>query len=227
MNSTALCQPIAFPDRTHYGKNLPKNKIFEFATPSRKVRSLFVKEVEQIIWKYNLTTESTNLQATASVKEIQILALELRTKELTVEILRTIDLAIPSPIIFELLYGTNIKYAACYKRPSEADKKKWVISNYFFSDWMKKDSPAVDLPVALNLGGLYQSLLTSLCPLPLKQGESIDSLVSRADKLHAYQREAEKIERRISKEVQFNRKVELNSALNVIKTKIEELLTEH
>lgn len=212
-----------FPKATAFGRMLAKSKIYDHATPTAKVKELFVKEVEKIIWLHKLSPATINLPDSDGVQEIQVFSILLRTGELSQEVLHTIDKAIPSPILFELKYGGKIKYAASYKRPSEADKSKWVVSSYFFSDWMKEGSSATELPVVLNMGALYHSLLTSLSPLPFRQGEKLGDLVTRVDLLRTKEREAEKVESRIKKEKQFNRRVELNRTLNALKQEIENL----
>ena len=212
-----------FPKAAAFGRMLAKSKIYDHATPTAKVKELFVKEVEKIIWSHKLSPATINLPASDGVQEIQVFSILLRTGELSQEVLHTIDKAIPSPIMFEVKYGGKIKYAASYKRPSEADKSKWVVSSYFLSDWMKEDGSAIELPVVLNMGALYQSLLTSLSPLPFRQGEKLGDLVSRVDLLRVKEREAEKVESRIKKEKQFNRRVELNRTLNALNQEIENL----
>ena len=97
------------------------------------------------------------------------------------------------------------------------------MSSYFQSDWTKDDSSTLELPVVLNMDMLYQSFLTNLSPLPLRQGEKLDSLVSRIDLLRAREHEAEKLKRRIREEKQFNRQVDLNRTLNTLKREISEL----
>ncbi len=212
-----------FPKAAAFGKMLAKSKIYDHATTNSKIKELFGKEVAKIIWSHKLASATINLPASDGVQEIQVFTILLRTGELSQEVLHTIDKAIPSPILFELKYGGKIKYAACYKRPSEADKSKWVVSSYFLSDWMKEGNTTSELPVVLNMGALYQSLLTSLSPLPFRQGEKLDDLVSRVDLFRAKERESEKVESRIKKEKQFNRRVELNRTLNALKQEIEGL----
>ncbi len=215
-----------FPKAAAFGKMLPKNKIYEHATPNSKVKDLFVKEVEKITWSYKLSSATINLPASDDVQEIQIFTIALRTGELSQQVLLTIDKAIPSPILFELKHSCKIRYAAGYKRPSEADKSKWVVSSYFLSDWMNDDGPAVELPVVLNMGMLYQSFLTALSPVPFRQVEELGDLVLRVDLLRGKEREAEKLETRIKRERQFNRRVELNRALNELKNEIWRLRDE-
>lgn len=214
---------INFPKAGAFGRKVAKSKIYQHATPSTKVKNLFVQQVEKITWAYKLSPATINLPASDGVQEIQVFTVGLRTGELSSEVMHTIDKAIPSPIVFELKYGGKTKYAAGYKRPSEADKSKWVVSSYMESDWLKGNAPASELPVVLNMGALYQSFLTSLSPLPFKKGENLDSLISRIDLLRVKEREAEKLESRINKEKQFNRRVELNRTLNILKQEIEKI----
>ncbi|MFC1509800.1 DUF4391 domain-containing protein [Candidatus Omnitrophota bacterium] len=58
---------------------LPKNKIFEHASPTSAVKKLFVREVEKIIWSYKLSPETINLPAKVGILEIQIFTIILKT----------------------------------------------------------------------------------------------------------------------------------------------------
>jgi hypothetical protein len=215
-----------FPKAAAFGRMLAKSKIYEHAAPTSKVKELFVAQVEKITWAYKLSPATINLPASDGVQEIQVFTVSLRTGELSFDVLQTIDKAIPSPILFVLSYNGKYRYAAAYKRPSEADKNKWVVSSYFQSEWMNDDTEKIELPVVLNMRALYQSFLKSLSPLSFRKAESLDSLVSRVDQLRVKEREAVKLENRIKKEKQFNRRVELNRALNELKQEIRDLKDE-
>lgn len=119
---------FAYPAQTVYGRVLPKSKLYEHAKPSAALKALFVQQIEQIVWKHILATRTLNLPETAAVDEIKIFSLTLKTPELHHDVLRCIDMAIPSPIIYELNVDGRIQVMASYKRTSEADSNKWVIS---------------------------------------------------------------------------------------------------
>ena len=120
-----------YPKSAAFGRVLPKNKIYEHAGANTALKDLFVREVDQIVWRYKLAPETINLSATKSVAEIQVFDISLKTRQLDEAVLRAIDKAIPFPLIFELSHGDKHKAMAAYKRPSEADSAKWVISEYF------------------------------------------------------------------------------------------------
>ena len=112
---------------------------------------------------------------------------------------------------------------ATFKRPSEADASKWVIDGYFAGVWLAADAERQPLPVALDLYGLYEQLLRSVLPQPARLGESLPEQLQRLTQLRSLQGEQCKLEARLHKEIQFNRKVELNAQLRELNAKIDQL----
>ncbi|MFY1904777.1 DUF4391 domain-containing protein [Achromobacter xylosoxidans] len=214
---------IAYPKQAAFGRVLPKNKIYEHSGANTRVKDLFVKQVEQIVWAFKLAPETIHLPARPGVPEIQVFSLQLKTPELHRDVLRCIDGAIPFPIVFELAFEGRTQVIAAYKRQNEADANRWVISDYFATDWLPVGSSRTAMPVALHLGGLYEQLLHRLISLPVRPQETLTELVARVEQVQAKQREMDKTAARLVKEKQFNRKVEINAALRALKNEIEVL----
>lgn len=216
-----------YPKSAAFGRVLPKNKIYEHASLSTAVKNLFVRQVEQITWQFKLAPETVNLKGTPSVPEIQIFSITLKTGELKYDVLRGIDQAIPFPILFELRYEGKIRAAAAFKRPSDADKSKWVVGDYFESAWQSSEVPrTTTLPVVFDLEALYARLLMPLMPFPARPGEGLQACVERMEQIRSRQRELDKCEARLRKEKQFNRKVAINAELRALKKEIK-MLTRH
>lgn len=215
-----------YPAKAAFGRILPKTKIYEHASPTSGLKELFVRQVDQIIWKYKLAPETINLPSTKAVPEIQVFHVTLKNGELKEDVLRCIDKAIPFPIIFELHYEGKCKAIACYKRPNEADSTKWVVSDYFETGWIVDDTTRRGkLPVVLDLDVLYECLLSPLMPYPAIGKEAITERIARIEKIWAKERELEKSEARLNNEKQFNRKVEINAEIRAIKQEIEAMTT--
>lgn len=214
---------IAFPKQAAFGRVLPKNKIYEHSGANTRVKDLFVKQVEQIVWQYKLAPETLHLPARPGVPEIQIFSIQLKTQELDGDVLRCIDGAIPFPIVFELTFDGRTQVTAAYKRPNESDASRWVLSDYFATDWLPGDCERTAMPVALHLGGLYEQLLHRLIPLPPRPQETLAALVARVEQAQAKQRELDKTTARLAKEKQFNRKVEINATVRQLKSELESL----
>ncbi|VAW48974.1 hypothetical protein MNBD_GAMMA03-546 [hydrothermal vent metagenome] len=219
-----------YPKQAEFGHIVAKNKIYERVKPNRKTQEAFVLQVGKIIWKYKLAPKTTNLPETGKVKEIEVFELALKSdkqiESFDQNILRCIDKAIAHPIIFHLTYADKIKAIATYKRPSDADATKWVISDeYFETEWLAADSERQNLPVMLNLSGLYEYLLRELIPLQPREDEGLESHIQRMKQVITKNKEACKLEVRMNKEKQFNRKVEMNAELRKLQDNVKRLKT--
>ena len=211
---------INYPKQAVFGRTLPKNKIYEHSGANTRLKDLFV---EQVVWQYKLAPETINLPARLGVPELQIFSIQLKASELNLDVLRCIDGAVQFPIIFELSFDGRTKVIAAYKRPNESDASRWVLSDYFATAWLPSDCERAAMPLALDLGGLYEQLLHSLISTPARLQESLADLVARVELVAAKEREVEKIASRLAKEKQFNRKVEINAKLRMLKIELEEL----
>lgn len=50
-----------FPKKAAYGKVIPKNKIYAYTNPRTRIKELFVRDVDKIIWSYKLSPQTLNL----------------------------------------------------------------------------------------------------------------------------------------------------------------------
>jgi len=212
-----------YPKAAAFGRVVPKTRIYGHAGAGAALKDLFVTQVDQIVWKFKLAPETINLAATRAVSEIQVFGISLRTNKLDEEVLRAIDRAIPFPLLFELTWSGKRKAVAAFKRPSEADSTKWVVSEYFATDWTPDDAPRQALPIALNLGGLYDTILTAMMPASKATGEDIQTRVARMEAIRAKTREVDRIKARLGRERQFNKRVAINTELRAAKQELERL----
>ncbi|MBB4478959.1 DUF4391 domain-containing protein [Rhizobium etli] len=235
-----------WPRATAFGRVIPKNKIYEHAGASTALKDLFVREVDQIVWAHKLAPETINLPASKSVTEIQVFRIAQREGSLDMDALRAIDRAIPFPLLFELVHNGRVKLAVAYKRPSEADSSKWVLGDYFEGPWQPEDAQRMPLPVALNMGALYELLLRPLveqqaarllshsgsgfAKSPFGQAPSaepvpLEARIAHAEAVKVKTREIERIKMRLAREKQFNKRIAINTELRAAKQELERLLS--
>ncbi|HDR27571.1 DUF4391 domain-containing protein [Rhodovulum sp.] len=232
-----------WPRAAAFGRVIPKTKIYEHARANTGLKDLFVREVDQIVWSHKLAPETVNLAATKQVTEIQVFRITARTATLTQDVLRAIDKAIPFPLIFEVAHGGRVRLAAAYKRPSEADSARWVVGDYFHGNWLPEDAARAPLPVALNMGALYERLLEPLVagqtarlvpgmgkapqtPFTSAEAErpmSLEERIAQAGAIERQAREVERIKARLAREKQFNKRVGVNAKLRAAKQELERL----
>lgn len=214
-----------YPPNAAFGRVLPKNKIYQHASPNSSVKELFVRQVEQITWQFKLAPETINIKGTKAVPEIQVFSIALKEGELKNDVLHCIDRAIPFPIFFELRFEERIKPVASYKRPNETDPTKWVLSEYFEGEWIPGSVSRVPLPVVRDLSLLYAELFSPLLPYPPRLQERLKDSVGRMECLRSKEKDLEKCETRLRKERQFNRRVAINAELRKLKKEFEDLLS--
>jgi len=214
---------FAYPKQAEVNRVVPKNKIYAHAKPSKRVRELFVSEVDEILWRYKLSPETTNLPARDGITEIEVFEIALKNSELDDAVLQAIDRAIPFPLFFQLIHADTIRFVASYKRRSESDSSKWVIEASFQTAPQPLAAERPPLPVALDLAGLYEQIVRNHIPLPPRAGESLAEHVARYRAVEAKMRERQQLEAKLEREKQFNRKVELNGALRSVSHELESL----
>ena len=239
-----------WPRATAFGRVIPKNKIYEHAGAGTALKDLFVREVDQIVWAHKLAPETINLPASKSVSEIQVFRVSQRESSLNLDALRAIDRAIPFALLFELTHNGRIKFVAAHKRPSEADSSRWVLGDYFEGNWQPEETPRMPLPVALNMGALYELLLSPLVeqqaakllsrptagfaedpqapfgPVSSDEPMSLEARIAHAEAVKAKTREIERIKTRLAREKQFNKRVAINAELRTAKQELERLVGE-
>jgi hypothetical protein len=202
-----------YPPQTALKRVIPKTRLYDGVAASTALRDRFVREVDQITWAHKLAPETLNLPATAAVPEIQVFRVTLKGCALHDDILRAIDRAIPFPLMFELVAGDRIQPAAAYKRPSEAERGKWVLSDPLRGEWTTRDAPRAPLPVAVNMGALYDRMLSALMPVAPVPGEDVETRLARLAAIRAKEREIAQLQSKLKRESQFNIKVTLHGQL--------------
>lgn len=208
-----------YPAAALFGRTLPKNKIYERATVTPRLRQLFVEQVDAIIWQYKLAPETINLRPTASVPEIQIFRIRLRGSELSADILHCLDTAIPSPLVFELEWKDRVQVRACFKQATAPE----VAGNYLCSAWQEAATPRRPLPLVLDMEALYAALLEPLAPWPRRSGEALPHWMQRLEAIADCERQIRRLEAQLRREKQFNKKIPLNRELREVCKKFEGL----
>jgi Domain of unknown function (DUF4391) len=216
---------IRFPKNAQFGRNVPKSKIYERSGAIAAIKQKFVQQLDKIVWAYKLAPETINLPAGSFVKEIQVFHITLKPgiEQVDEAVLRSMDKAIVHPIVYLICKDNKCQYAMAYKRQHESASDKWVVDDYFYSSWLNNNAEEQSLPQSLNLQSLYEALLRKLLPEPATKNEPLQKQIARLHQITAIQKAMAKLESTITKEKQFNRKVELNAEMRHLKNQLDSL----
>lgn len=210
-----------WPEAAKFGRRVPKERFYEHGTVSGAVREKFIVEVQRITWAYKLAEATINLPGTSAVPEIQVVAIDAKTHDVSEGVLGAIDKAIPFPIIFEIARHRaeqpETRTVAAHKQLGTGAPK---INAYYSTGWQPGDTKRQALPTAITLPALYAVLLQPLTPITARPGEEMSDVANRLATVRKLEREVAALERKLRTEPQLNRKVELRRTL---KTKQHEL----
>lgn len=216
-----------YPEKSRFGRKIPKNKFYENVTFNRKLKEKFINQIDKIIWKHKLAPNTLNLDATDEVPEIVVLDIFLKNEEIEQALLEIIDNAIPLPIIFHLHQKNKIKIKAAYKRPSVSANNNWIVESYLESDWeLLNTITKQSIPQALNLGKLYEAILLALIPVEFKNNKktrNIAEQISTINQVKLLKKEIEQLTLKFNKEKQKNRQFEINKKIKLKQKELSKL----
>jgi len=231
-----------YPPTAKVDKIIPKNKFYQRSSANHRIERLFVEQVESIRWAYKLSPHTINLNDSETIKEIQIFSIVSRVERLDTEVLQFIDKLIPSPIIFEIVFEDKIKVIANYKRQSQANSQKFVLGKYYATDWQDL-TQREDLPIVFGIADLYEYFIEQLL-LSINKASpdvvlipnikanlstthqkiaSIEEKIAHTEKLALLTKQINELQKRMYKEKQFNRQVEMNLQLQTLQKQLKDL----
>ena len=204
---------LNLPERTNYNKRIPKNKFYKEIGADKKLESKFINEVDYIVWKHKISEETTNIESTDDVQEIQVFEIYLKTKDLSKEVLENIDRVVPYPILYLLRYEDKMKVTIAYKERSKVDVNRMVVNSYYGTDWINSEDFNVDILSGLTINDVYENIVRQLMPLQGRLEDDIKVIIVLNEKVEKVKREIAKLEKKIISEKQFSKKVEINREL--------------
>lgn len=203
-----------WPAGARFGARVPKERFYERTASTAALREKFVAEVNRISWAYKLAAETINLPGSTEVPEIEVIQLDAKANDISLQVLASIDKAIPNPVIFEIhrdvTHGGAVQMTAAHKPAGSPGPKP---NAYFSTGWMRSDTPRTPLPTAISMTALYSALVGPLMPLVPRPGEGPAVVGERLDAVRRLEREISALERKLRSEPQLNRKVELRREL--------------
>lgn len=203
------------PKAAFVNKFIAKNKFYEKASFSAKLQKEFIDKIQKITWKYKLAEGTIGIAKTDKVAEIQIFEIELKSQVIPKNVLKVIDKAIPYQILYRFLYKDNEAYAITLKEQKT--------ESYYFSDW--GEDKVFDF-TGIDLEKVYQKIIKAFITNEARTKASFHEIVDTDNKIKAFENEIGVLENKISKEKQFNRKVELNKILLERKNQLRKIKEE-
>ena len=212
---------FGFPASTEFGKRVPKQKFYENIDITPALRRVFAEQIRLIYWRNKLATTTLNLAAGETVKEIEVFEVRLNAPQLDEAVLRQIDREIPYHILFILTYDGKAQAWIGYKEAAASGSNAFKVSRYYHTDWVPEDELRFRVD-GLNMDAVYESLVRQIAggALQADSGESLQASVERDETRRQLEKQIAALERKMRKEKQLNRRMEINAELKRLRKEI-------
>jgi len=201
---------LGLPRSTEVNRRVAKEKLYQNAALVPRTREMIKDQIDSVFWRNKLADSTMAISAGETVAEIQIFEIQLRQRELDKRVLPAIAKAIPYKILFILVFG------------DEAQLWIEVSGTFYNTDWQPLGGFALKFE-GLNLDAVYENLARQISGGRLGTEGDIEEAVDRDKQRQKLEREIAALEKKLLREKQFNKQVELNGELKRLKKELEEL----
>ena len=215
---------LGLPKSTEFNRRIPKQKFYENLTVSPALKRIFVEQIRVIWWRNKIAPSTMNLAAGETVTEIEVLEVCLSTPQLDEAVLRQIDKEIPYHILFLLEYEGKYQAWTAYKEAAGSGTNAFRVDSYYHTDWMEEAALPLKLD-GLNTDRVYENFVRQIAGETLTSGagETLKESVERDKHRQELEKQITALEKKIRREKQFNKQVQLNAELKKLKKELESL----
>ncbi len=226
---------LQYPLACVVGKPLPKAAFARHLEVSSALRRRMQEDVVSFSWLYKIAPTTLQVQASATMPEIEIFLATLKSPDCPLDVFRFIDGALPQYIVFVLQYEERYRLLVNYKQWADADCAQFRVVQSFVSEWCS--AAELSLPIEGNeLPVIYEHFVrriagNALRPIssPTTAQHPVPSPPTLLDDVLAFQRKQSlqkrlsQLEQRMYREQQPNRKFALHCRIIQLQNELNSL----
>ena len=218
---------IGLPKSTEFNRRIPKQKFYENLSITPALRRSFIDDVRGIYWRNKLAATTLNLATGSSVTEIEVFEIQLNARSIDEAVLRQIDREISYHILFLLSYENQYQAWIGYKEAAASGSQAFKVSQYYHTEWLDEARLPLQLD-GLNLDTVYENFVRQIRN-SVESGVwrvelSVSENVALDQKRQQLEKQITALEKKIRREKQFNKQVEMNAELKRLKKELEKIL---
>ena len=217
---------IGLPKSTEFNRRIPKQKFYENISVSPTLKRVFIDQIKVIYWRNKVAATTMNLAAGAIVTELEVFEVKLNGKQLDESVLRQIDKEIPYHILFLLEYDGKYQAWTAYKEAAASGTNAFKVATYYHTDWLPED----ELPLkveGLSVDKVYENFVRQIAGDALRsedgKTESLKESVERDNRRQELEKQIAALQKKVRKEKQLTKQVQLNAELKKLKKALEDL----
>ena len=201
---------LGLPSSTQVNRRVAKEKLYQNAALAPQTREMIKDQIDSVFWRNKLADSTMAISAGETVAEIQIFEIQLRQRELDKRVLPAIAKAIPYKILFILVFGDEAQL--------------WIeaAGMFYNTDWQPLGGFALKFE-GLNLDAVYENLARQISGGRLGTEGDIEEAVDRDKQRQRLEHDIAALEKKLLREKQFNKQVELNGELKRLRAELERM----
>ena len=216
---------LKFPPTTIVGKPVPKNAFYNHLEVNAKMKQHFVEDVASINWLYKLAPSTINVEDGKQVHEIVVFSAVLKDKDCPNDVFLFIDRNIPRHVVFILEYEDRYKVLLNYKAWKDGQNSQFEIIKTFATDWLTAERLLLTLE-GQTMDALYEAMAGQVSGFGTNNATDTRCIIAIEHEIATKQKLAEALQKKIRKEKQFARQVEMNTEARALKREIARLKEE-
>ena len=201
---------LGLPRTTQVNRRVAKEKLYQNAALAPQTREMIKDQIDSVFWRNKLADSTMAISAGETVAEIQIFEIQLRQRELDKRVLPAIAKAIPYKILFILVFGDEAQV--------------WIEASgtFYNTDWQPLGGFTLKFE-GLNLDAVYENLARQISGGRLGTEGDIEEAVDRDKQRQRLEHDIAALKKKLLREKQFNKQVELNGELKRLRAELERM----
>lgn len=199
------------PTSTEVKKQLPKKAIYGKFNMSASQRESFDAYIARMGIVGMVSTKTVPALAEGEeVKEIYILAIQLKRKEYDAKNILLLTKLIPQKMVFALHYEEEVQFAIYHTK-------------LITSEWQTSEEASLPL-LGLNLGAVWENIVTHIGQIKISEGNSLAEQIKVEEMRTKMKAQIASLTQRLNKEKQFNRQMEINAEIKSLRKQLINLI---
>lgn len=192
------------PTSTEVKKQLPKKAIYaKFNMPTSQ-REYFDADIARLDIVGMVSSKTVPALAEGEeVKEIYILAIQLKRKEYDAKNIALLTNLIHQKMVFALHYEEEVQFVIYHTK-------------LITSEWQTSEVALLSLS-GLNLGAVWENIVTNIGQIKITDGNTLAEQIKVEDVRVKLKAQIASLTQKLNKEKQFNRQIEINAEIKSLR----------
>lgn len=213
---------LKYPESTIVNRVVPKTMFYKFMEVNPRMKTRFVNDVVNITWLYKLAASTLNVTDTELMKEIEVFVVNLKQPDCPTDLFSFIDTHMPHHIVFILLHDHHAMLLVNYKDWADNTHTQFHIMQTFASPWMPSDN--LHLPIdGQSLPRIYDNFIAQVSGIGEHKAGCMADIVALKKQMAAAEAELKSLEKRMRKEPQLDRQMQMNKQVKAKRRELESL----